>query len=129
MLTDPISDMLTRIKNAYMARKAEVVLPSSKIKMAIAKILKENNYIAEFSESGDVKKEMKLKLSYKNRQPAMQEAKRISKPGRRIYSGADELPKVLSGYGISILSTSRGIMTNREARKQKIGGEVICEIY
>lgn len=112
-----------------MARKAEVVLPSSKIKMAIAKILKENNYLADIVEFGDVKKEMKLKLSYKNRQPAMQEAKRISKPGRRVYSGADDLPRALSGYGIVILSTSRGIMTNKSAKKLGIGGEVICEVY
>lgn len=129
MLTDPISDMLTRIKNAYLAKKAELVLPSSKIKFGIAGILKANGFIADFSVSGDKKKELKIKLSYQNGQPAIQSVKRISTPGKRVYAGAAELPRVRSGYGMAILSTSAGLMTSKEARKLNIGGEVICEVY
>jgi small subunit ribosomal protein S8 len=121
--------MLTRIKNGYMAKKGEVVLPSSKIKLAIAKILKDNKYVADVEESGDVKKEMKIKLLYTNKMPAMQEVKRISTPGRRVYCGTGDVPRVLSGYGMAIVSTSKGVMTGREAKKLKIGGEVICEVY
>ncbi|MFC1612384.1 30S ribosomal protein S8 [Patescibacteria group bacterium] len=129
MLTDPISDMLIRIKNAYMAGKRDVIMPSSKVKFNIAKILKENAFIGEIKESGDKKKELKIELLYKDKKPAIEEVKRISKPGRRIYAGTKELPIVLSGYGIAILSTSKGIMTNKEAKKLKVGGEVICEVY
>lgn len=150
MLTDPISDMLTRIKNAYMARKDEVVLPYSKIKAAIADILKENGYLAAVKEEGGPaspsglptsprlcgtsrgagkKKDLRLKLNYRQNQPAMQDVKRVSKPGRRIYAASKELPSVLNGYGISIISTPKGIMTNKEARKMNVGGEIICEIY
>ena len=129
MLTDPISDMLIRIKNAYMAGKHELVLPSSKMKLSIANILKNNHYINSVEEFGDKKKELRIKLSYQGKTPAMQDVKRISKPGRRIYVPANNLPRVLNDYGIAIISTSKGIMTNKEARRSKVGGEVICEIY
>ena len=129
MITDPISDMLTRIKNGYMAKKAEVVLPSSKIKLAIANILKNSGFILAVKEEGEKKKELKIVLSYHNDEPAITYIKRISKPGRRIYAPAKELPKVLSGYGMAIISTPKGMMTNKEARKQNVGGEIICEIY
>jgi len=129
MITDPISDMLTRIKNAYLARKDEVVFPYSKMKLAIVNILKNNGYIREASELGDKKKEIKVVLLYKNKEAAMQEVKRISKPGRRIYVPAKELTNVKSGFGISIISTPKGIMTNKDARKANVGGEIICEVY
>jgi len=128
-MSDPISDMLTRIKNAYMAKKRNVVLPSSKVKLNIANLLQKNGYIGGVKESGDKKKELQIDLIYKNNKPALSAVKRISKPGRRIYAGARELTNVLNGYGISIVSTSKGIMTNKEARKEKIGGEIICEVY
>ena len=129
MITDPISDMLTRIKNGYMAKKAEVVLPSSKIKFAIANILKNSGFIFAVKEEGDKRKELRITLSYRNDEPAVKDIKRVSKPGRRIYAPAKDLPKVLSGYGMAIVSTPKGIMTNKEARKQNVGGEIICEIY
>ena len=129
MLSDPISDMLTRIRNAYMAGKRNIVLPSSKIKASIANILKNNGYVGEIKESGDKKKELTITLLYKDKKPAIQNVKRVSKPGRRIYASVSELPTVLNGYGIAIISTSTGIMTNRDAKKQKIGGEIICEVY
>lgn len=132
MITDPISDLLARIKNAYLAKKDEVVLPFSKIKFAIANILKDNGYLAavkEVKEEGSLKKELKLKLSYKDKQPAMENIKRVSSPGRRIYTSAKDMPIVLSGYGIAIISTPKGIMTSKEAKKQNIGGEIICEVY
>lgn len=140
MLTDPISDMLTRIKNAYAAHKDEVVLPSSKIKLAIATLLKNNGYLFDVAEEGDPaspsglrgtgnKKDLKLKLSYRRNEAAVQDVKRVSKPGRRVYASAKELPNVLSGFGIAIVSTPKGIMTNKEARKLNVGGEIICEIY
>lgn len=129
MLTDPISDMLTRIRNAYLAKKDEVVLPSSKIKFAIANILKDNGFLAAVKVEDGLKKELKLKLFYRNKQPSMENIKRVSKPGQRIYASAKDLPIVLSGYGIAIISTPKGIMTNKEAKKQNIGGEIICEVY
>lgn len=129
MLTDPISDMLTRIKNAYAAHKDEVVLPSSKIKLAIANLLKNNGYLFEVAEEGDKKKNLRLKLSYKRNEAAVTNVKRVSKPGRRVYASAKELPSVLSGFGIAVVSTPKGIMTNKDARKMNVGGEIICEIY
>lgn len=112
-----------------MAGKQDVVIPSSKLKVNIAKILKDSGYIKEFSETGELKKELKVKLFYKNNKPAIESIKRVSKPGQRVYRSADNLPRVLNGYGIAIVSTSKGIMTNQEARKQKVGGEIICEVY
>lgn len=137
-MTDPIADMLTRIRNAGAAGKDEVVLPMSKIKYNIAKILEQNNWIkkAEVIKSESQKNasasfdKIKITLKYdENKNPAITSLKRISKPGRKIYAGKDELPKVLNNFGIAILSTSQGLMTNKEARKKKIGGEIICEIY
>lgn len=129
MLTDPISDMLSRIKNGYMARKTQVSFPFSKMKLAIAKILKDNGYIGDIKEEGDKKKEILVQLVYKNGKPAISQIKRVSKPGKRVYAGAQDLKLVLGGYGVSIVSTSVGIMTNKEARKANAGGEIICEVY
>lgn len=112
-----------------MAKKSDVVFPYSKIKLSIANLLKENKYLGDVAAEGDIKKEIRVKLSYNNKEPAMQEVKRVSKPGRRVYASAEELHNVRNGFGIAIVSTSKGIMTNKEARKKNMGGEVICEVY
>ncbi|MDX9893140.1 MAG: 30S ribosomal protein S8 [Patescibacteria group bacterium] len=133
-MTDPIADMLTRIRNAQAAAKPEVVLPFSKIKFAIAEILQQNGYIKKVTrlEAGkqDSKfDQLKLELKYSGKEPAIASLKRISKPGHRVYVAKEELPSVLNNLGIAIISTSKGLMTNKEARKQNLGGEIICEIY
>ncbi|MBI4117625.1 MAG: 30S ribosomal protein S8 [Parcubacteria group bacterium] len=133
MLHDPISDMLTRMRNAVMVRKPEVVMPYSKMKMAIANILKREGFIedAERVEKGESTQFdiLKIRLKYVEKQPAIQSLRRLSKPSLRIYRKKGDLPRVLNGYGIAIVSTSRGLMTNKEAAKSGLGGEVICEIY
>jgi small subunit ribosomal protein S8 len=134
-MTDPIADMLTRIRNAAAAGKSEVVLPLSKIKMALAKIFEKEGWVqrCEELEGGEEKKsfrEMKIVLKYKKSgRPAISSIKRISKPGLRVYSGKDKLPVVLGGLGLAIISTSSGLMTAKEAKSKKLGGEVVCEIY
>ena len=136
-MTDPIADMLTRIRNASAVKKYDVLVPMSKIKHEIAKILKREGYIADVAmakkegkRKGAQFDELRLILKYKKSgRPHIASLKRISKPGRRVYVGKDELPKVLNNLGIAIISTSQGLMTNKEARKKGLGGEVICEIY
>jgi small subunit ribosomal protein S8 len=134
-MTDPIADMLTRIRNAAAVGNGEVVLPYSKIKMAIAKILEGEGWVQKCEEldggeNGKSFKEMKIVLKYKKSgRPAISTIKRISKPGLRIYSGKSDLPIVLGGLGLAVVSTSQGIMTVKEAKKKKLGGEVICEVY
>lgn len=133
-MTDTIADMLTRIRNASKVKKAEVFVPFSKMKLEIAKILKKLNYIDGFQEikpgSADNKfGGLTIKLKYDNGQPAISSLKRISKPGRRVYAAKDDLPRVLNDAGVAIISTSQGIMINKEARKAGLGGEVVCEIY
>ncbi len=131
MMTDPISDMLARIRNALMARKKTVTIPASKIKLEIVRILKEEGYIEDYQYI-DEKPQGKIEIVLKydeNKRPVIAGLRRVSKPGRRIYMGYKDLPKVLDGLGIAIVSTSQGIMTDYEARKRKIGGEVICEIW
>lgn len=130
-MTDPIADMLIRIKNALMARHKKVIIPASKIKLEIARILKEEGYIEDYQfidEKPQGKIEITLKYDEKKR-PVIAGVKRVSKPGRRVYMGYRKLPKVLDGLGIAIVSTSQGIMTDYEARKRRIGGEVLCEIW
>lgn len=132
-LSDPIGDMLTRIRNAQERYHPEVSLPSSKMKEEIARILKEEGYIEGYEVRADgAKRILTLKLKYKGkrgRERVIQGLKRVSKPGRRIYVGADEIPYVLGGLGIAILSTSQGIMTGHEARRRRIGGEVLCYVW
>lgn len=137
-MTDPISDMLTRIRNAAAVKKHEVILPMSKIKYEIAKILKSEGWIYDMEvlkSEGDKNKsrvfdELRLVLKYKKSGGSViSSVKRISKPGLRIYTGKNELPKVLNNLGVAIISTSEGLMTNKEARKKGLGGEVLCEIY
>ena len=125
-MTDPIADMLIRIKNGYSASKQEVEVPFSKIKTEILKILKKEGYIEDFKVQ---KREIKVKLKYINGRPALSGVKRISSPGQRIYVKKHEIPTVLSGYGIVIISTSQGVMTGKEARARKIGGELICAVW
>jgi len=127
-MTDPIADMLTRIRNAALASKAEVNVPFSKVKFAIAKILEKEKYLAAVEIVED-KTEIKITLKYEDEKSVISMIKRMSKVGRRVYAKKDELPRVLNGLGIAILSTSKGIMTNREAKHLGLGGEVICEVY
>lgn len=130
--TDPISDMLTRIRNAQAVRHTVVEMPSSKIKAQIANILKAEGYIRDFfeMEGKPVGKVLHLDLKFRNpRQGTIQGLKRVSTPGRRVYCGADDIPRVLGGLGIAIVSTSQGVMTDRDARKNRAGGEVLCAIW
>jgi len=128
-MTDTISDMLTRIRNGLAVNKSEVVVPHSKMKYSIAKILEKEGYVGEVKQDTRRKHPViRIGLRYEDGTPGIQKLERVSKPGRRIYSKADELPYVLSGLGIAIISTSNGLMTNKEARKRRLGGEVICKI-
>lgn len=128
-MTDPISDLLTRIRNAQAALLKTVELPHSKIKEAIAKILKKEGYIAEVSVEGTTKKKLKLVLKYAGKKGIIVGLRRISTPGLRHYVGATEIPRVLGGMGISIVSTSQGVMSGNEARKNNLGGELLCKIW
>lgn len=129
-MTDPIADMLTRIRNGHGARKARVAMPSSKVKVAIAGVLKEEGYIKDFSIGGDddQKPALTIELKYFEDRPVIEYIKRVSTPGRRVYKGKGELPKVIGGLGIAIVSTSHGVMTDRAAREQGHGGEILCEV-
>jgi len=129
-MTDPITDMLNQIKNAQAVGKADVLIPLSKIKNQIADILCKENFISEIKKTTkDGLKVLKISLKYDIDLPAITGFKRVSKPGQRIYYGVSEIKKVKGGYGISIISTSKGLMTNKDAKKQKLGGEVICEVW
>ena len=127
VVTDPIADMLTRIRNANQMRYEEVLIPTSKMKVEIAKILLEEGYIKKYVEEG---RTLTVTLKYaENKERVITGLKRISKPGLRVYAKSDEIPRVLNGLGIAILSTSKGIMTDKEARKENIGGEVLAYIW
>ncbi len=128
-MQDTLADMFTRIRNGHMAEKAHVAMPSSKQKVAIATVLKDEGYIADFSVEGDVKPVLSVELKYFEGKPVIEEIKRVSRPSLRIYKNAAELPKVADGLGIAIVSTSKGLMTDRAARKAGIGGEVICTVF
>ncbi len=130
MLADPISDFITRIKNAYLARHNELVMPHSKLKQAIATIMMDEGYLEAVEVEGELPKlTLKLKLHYLNHKPAVTGIKRISKPGRRLYTSVNDIPKTLGGYGITIVSTSKGLLTDRQARKKSVGGELICQVW
>ena len=129
-MTDPISDLLTRIRNGQQVKKSTVICPSSKIKLAILKVLKDEGYIRDFSESEDVKgKVIEISLKYFHGEPVIKEIVRISKPGLRIYSSVKSMPVYKNNMGVSIVSTSKGVMTNFKAKEINIGGEVLCRIY
>ena len=128
-MTDPIADMLTRIRNGQKARKVTVAMPASTKKEAVAKVLKDEGYITGFSTEGEgAKKQLNVELKYFEGQPVIERIDRTSKPGLRIYRGKEELPKVLGGLGVAIVSTSAGVMSDRQAREQGIGGEVLCVV-
>jgi len=128
-MTDPISDMLTRIRNGQKARKVSVSMPASTVKSAIVGVLKEEGYITGFETSGEgAEKTLTVELKYFEGTPVIETVKRISKPGLRIYRGKDDLPTVMGGLGIVIVSTSAGVMSDRQARQQGIGGEVLCVV-
>lgn len=130
VMTDPIADMLTRIRNANQERHETVKVPGSKMKIKIAEILKEEGFIKDFTiEEDGVKKTIVITLKYNGNERVITGLRRISKPGLRIYAKVDEVPKVLNGLGIAILSTSKGVMTDKEARAQKVGGEVIAYVW
>lgn len=129
---DTIADMLTRIRNASLARHQETRVPSTRMTRSIAKVLQEEGFIIDFTEEGELpKRQLVISLKYKgkNRQPIIRKLRRISKPGLRVYSGRRNLPRVLGGVGVAIISTSQGIMTDREARRQGVGGEVLCYVW
>jgi small subunit ribosomal protein S8 len=126
---DPISDMLTSIRNAQMARLESVTVPASKVKTAILTILKREGFIANFTVSDEAKATATITLRYANRQPAINHLRRISKPGLRVYAKHNELPRPLNGMGIAIISTPAGVLTDKEARKVGRGGEIICEVW
>ena len=126
-MTDPISDMLTRIRNGQKARKLSVSMPSSKAKEAVVSVLKEEGYITDYSVDGDgAARQLNVELKYFEGVPVIEKIQRTSRPGLRIYRGKEELPKVLGGLGVAIVSTSAGVMSDRQAREKGVGGEVIC---
>lgn len=136
MINDPIADMLTRIRNAMMAGHADVAMPSSNIKKEIARILKEEGFIEDFSINEGEKASqntLQIKIKYagerRSRKPVISGIERVSRPGRRVYTRHDEIPWVLSGMGISILSTPKGVMTGQRARQEGVGGEILCKVW
>ena len=129
MMTDPIADMLTRIRNGLSAGKTDVNMPLSKLKQSIAQVLKDEGYIADFSQAElEGKPTLNVELKYYQGKPVIEKVDRVSRPGLRIYKGSDEIPSVLNGLGIVIVSTSKGVMTDRAARKAGYGGEVLCYV-
>jgi len=129
MMTDPIADMLTRIRNAVAVKKSEIVLPYSKIKHEIAKILKKEGYVETVEKVEDKFSSLKLIFKYQDGKPVISHIQRVSKPGRRVYVSREKIPYVLNDLGIAILTTSQGLMSNRQARRAKVGGELICEVW
>jgi small subunit ribosomal protein S8 len=131
MMTDPIADMLTRIRNAVRVERPNVTMPLSKVKRGLAEVLKREGYIWDWQEvSGEPVPQLRLDLKYgPNGERVIRHIQRVSKPGRRVYSGASDLRPVLNGLGIKVISTSRGVISDREARQRKLGGEVLCELW
>ena len=130
-MTDPVSDFLTRLRNASKAGLAECVAPHSKLKAAIAAILKEEGYVADFADGQDANghKTLVVQMKYVGGAPVLVNISRVSTPGRRLYHGYSEIPRVLNGLGMAILSTSKGVLTDANARRQKVGGEIICKVW
>jgi len=128
-MSDPIADMLTRIRNAQMVQKAVVLMPSSKLKVAIAQVLKDEGYIDGFQvKTTDGKSELAVALKYYAGRPVIERIERVSRPGLRIYKGRDEIPQVMNGLGVAIVTTPKGVMTDRKARQTGVGGEVLCYV-
>jgi len=126
-MTDPIADMLTRIRNAQMVGHTEVVMPASRLKASIAQVLKDEGYIEDFAvREESAMRQLRIGLKYYAGKPVIERIERVSKPGLRVYKGRDDIPRVMNGLGVAILSTSRGVMTDRKARADGVGGEVLC---
>ena len=128
-MQDPIADMLTRIRNAQQASHPSVAMPSSKLKLAICEVLKREGYIEDFSVDGGAKPTLSVTLRYHAGRPVIETLRRVSRPGLRAYRATDDVPKIMGGLGVSIVSTNRGVMTDREARAQGVGGEVLCTVF
>jgi small subunit ribosomal protein S8 len=128
-MQDPLADMLTRIRNAQQVGKAIVAMPSSKLKVSVAKVLKDEGYVAGYEVNGESKAELTIELKYFDGKPVIAELDRVSRPGLRNYAGKGELPTVRGGLGIAIVSTSKGVMTDRAAREAGVGGEVLCTVF
>jgi small subunit ribosomal protein S8 len=129
-MTDPIADMLIRIKNAHLARKEAVQMPYSKIKANIAKLLEQEGYVTNVATVAvEGHQQLAITLKYVGKTPAITDVKRVSTPGRRLYASARDIPRALGGYGITVVSTHKGVMTDTQARKQNAGGEVLCQIW
>ena len=128
-MQDPLADMLTRIRNAQMAEKSSVSMPAAKLKVAVAKVLKEEGYVAGYEVAGEVKPTLSIELKYFEGKPVIEDLKRVSRPGLRQYKSVEQLPKVKGGLGVSIVSTNKGVMTDRAARAAGIGGEVLCTVF
>ena len=127
-MQDPVADMLTRIRNAQAVRNPTVSMPSSKLKASVARVLREEGYIGDYSVSEGPKAQLTIALKYHQGRPVIDRIQRVSRPGLRIYRGRDELPTVLGGLGVAVVSTCKGVMTDRAARKAGVGGEVICTV-
>jgi small subunit ribosomal protein S8 len=128
-MSDPIADMLTRIRNAQATEKVTVAMPASKVKLAIAKVLKDEGYIDDFAvRDNGGKPELDIALKYYAGRPVIERIERVSKPGLRVYKGTDDLPRVMNGLGVAIVSTPKGVMTDRKARASNVGGEVLCVV-
>ena len=128
-MQDPLADMLTRIRNAQMAEKSSVSMPAAKLKVAVAKVLKEEGYVAGYDVQGDTKPVLSIELKYFEGRPVIEDIKRVSRPGLRQYKSVDQIPKVKGGLGVSIVSTNKGVMTDRAARAASVGGEVLCTVF
>jgi len=130
-MTDPLGDMLTRIRNAQRTQKATVRAPASRLHANVLEVLKREGYIRGYRliELGNNKRELEIELKYHNGEPVIREIRRVSKPGRRVYSGVRELPRVYNGLGIAILSTPKGVLSDAEAREQRVGGEILCTVF
>ncbi len=129
MITDPISDMLTRIRNGLAVGKTDISLPYSNFKQRLATILTKEGYLAGVEEVTSPYRNLVIKLKYVKGVPAIRHVQRVSKPGSRFYASKEDIPRVLSGLGISVVSTSQGLMTNKEAKQKNLGGEIVCEVY
>ncbi len=128
-MQDPLADMLTRIRNALQAKHSQVALPSSKLKIAVAKVLTEEGYLSAYRVEGDEKPTLILDLKYYQNKPVIERVKRVSRPGLRVYSGHDDMPQSLGGLGVVVVSTSKGVMSDRKARELRVGGEVLCLVW
>lgn len=129
MLSDPISDLLCRLRNAARAQHPEVLVPHSRLKESLAQVLQREGYLSDVSVEGSTKKQIRMKLRYAGRKSVLEGLRRLSSPGRRVYARATEIPKVRGGLGVVVLSTSSGVVTDREARQRKLGGELLCSVW